>query len=472
MVSLPPTGPPLRCYTQRVSIPRLNTLAPQALGGLLCRALAGGSDPAAAGLTQRRIEHLQGANTETQQLLSTRRAEVGIAAARELEARRAARQSELDLELFESEAPAVPRRRLLGPKPTPEQQASEQRRRELKALAGRDAAQAAGTEQQSQALSVEIKELEGRQRGTRDERERLTTELRGQLAGRALNLAAAGQAPLARELLTETRRVVRGDLMIATLMVLVELLDGGVEGALPALGELKTIFGQHHEPVERLLASLLAVARGRPLSRQELGVFTAEQFSAPAFFHLYQLVRVLAGWDFDEAALAGTPLAETLGLLRLQLRAGDDDAADELPAMLQLAASADTTDLIGRTLIANILLLRGETALIMRAAGIDLAALRPPRRARERWPDLDSLLGAAPTQWPAALVVPWRIALGCHVLLGARGKAPPELLAAWLEESYNWPKSDFYWWTLARVKGDEALLSNLSGEPGQLVAVA
>ncbi len=452
-------------------MPRLNALAPQALGGLLCRALAGGSDPAAAGLTQRRLEHLQGTQTETQQLLSTRRAEVEIAAARELETRRAARQSQLDLELFESEAPAPPQRRLLGPKPTAEQQAAEQRRRELKALAGRDAAQAADSEQRSRTLADDIKELEGRQTGTREERERLTAELRGQLAARALNLAAAGQAPLARELLGETRRVVRGDLMIATLLVLVELLDGGVEGALPALGELKTIFGQHHEPVERLLASLLAVVRGRPLSRQELGVYSAEQFSAPAFFQLYQLVRVLAGWDFDEAALAGTPLCETLGLLRLHLLADDDGAADQ-PAAAELAARADTADLIGRTLIANTLLGRGETGLIMRAAGIDLTTLSPPRRARERWPSLDSVLGAPPTQWPAALVVPWRITLGCHVLLSARDQAPPELLAAWLEESYNWPKSDFYWWTLARVRGDEGLLGNLSGAPGQLVAVA
>jgi hypothetical protein len=48
---------------------------------------------------------------------------------------------------------------------------------------------------------------------------------------------------------------------------------------------------------------------------------------------------------------------------------------------------------------------------------------------------------------------------------------PQEQLAGWLDESYGWPKDDFYWWTLAQLKRDESLTRNFRQDPGQLFTV-
>ena len=72
---------------------------------------------------------------------------------------------------------------------------------------------------------------------------------------------------------------------------------------------------------------------------------------------------------------------------------------------------------------------------------------------------------------PEKLNEGWQNALACFALLGAKESAPQVVFDAWLEESYNWPKSDLYWWVLAEAKQDKALLKNISGSPTELYTV-
>lgn len=460
-------------------MPQLNLPAPEALSGLLYRVLAGSADPAEAGLSRRGLEQLQDERTTLMQEVSSLRAEVEILAAQAAKARHAANQARLDVELFERQAPPPPKRGLLKRKGTPEQQAAQQQRARLNALAAREAEDFALIANQEAAQRQALSQLETMLEHLQVQRARQARQMQEQLAARVLNLAAAGQSAEALRLLDETRQLVRGDMMAAALAVMVALLNGGLDAALPVLGQFRTVFSQQGESVGRVLSALLAVTRGRPLKRQELGLLPAENLPTPAFLRLYQLVRVLAGWDYDEAALGGHPGADLLFFISEYIsdgrhtgQAGTDQARDRRASLELAARAAESSDLIVRAIAALLLLRRGEPELVRQAAGIDPAAIPPPQGRRGAWPRLWELLGEPPAAWPAALDAPWRAVLACLVLLTARDAAAPELFAAWLAESYNWPKSDFYWWTLAELKGDRALLTNLTQDPGQLVGVA
>jgi hypothetical protein len=460
-------------------MPQLNLLAPAALGGLLYRVLAGTADPAEAELTRRSLEQLQEQRTGLLQEISSLRAEVEILSAQAYKARQAANQARLDVELFERQTPPRPKRGLLNRKLSPDQQATEQQRAQLHTIAGRNASDHEQAACQERKQRQTLAQLEESLKQLQLERHQQATLMQDQLAARVLNLTAAGQGEEALLLLEETRRLVRGDMMAVALTVIVALLTGGLEAALPVLGQFRTVFSQQGESVSRVLSALLAVSRGRQLKRQELGLLPAENLPTPAFFRLYQLVRVLAGWDYDAPALAGHPAGPLLSILGEYIsdNRGSADSAGEQTHGLRSAAelsnwSEQSGDLIVRVLCAMLLRRRGELALIPQAAGLDPPSIEPPKRPGGAWPSLWGMLGEPPAAWPRALDAPWRAVLASLALLGVRESAPKELFEAWLAESYNWPKSDLYWWTLSQVRDDQALLTNLSGDPAQLVSVA
>jgi len=458
------------CYTQPVLQPRLNLLAPAALTGLLHRVLAGNADPAEAELTRRSLEQLQEERTELMKEISSLRADVDILNAQAAKTRHDAKQAQLDLELFERQAPAPPKRGLLQRRLTPDQQTAEQQRAQLRAIAQRNAIEQEAVAKQELTQRRTLEQLEQMIGHLMAQRSAQSSTMQEQLAARVLNLVAAGHAEEAHFVLEDTRRLLRGDMMVALLHVVAALLTGGVEAALPVFGEFRLVFSQQGETLSRVLSALLAVSRGRQLNRQELGLLPAANFSAPAFFRLYQLVRVLAGWDYDAAAVTDHPSAPTLFIVSEYLRsatAPDQDGAQEIAEW-----SAQSGDLIDRTIGAMLLSSWGAQGLIPRAAGVDPHAIDAPQRPTEQWPRLWDLLGEEPAAWPRALDTPWRASLACLVLRSVRDSAPVELFDAWLAESYNWPKTDFYWWTLARIKADDSLLTSLTGAGGQLVSVA
>ena len=110
--------------------------------------------------------------------------------------------------------------------------------------------------------------------------------------------------------------------------------------------------------------------------------------------------------------------------------------------------------------------------LIPQAAGLDLEAIPAPRHATDTWPALVPLLAMAEPAWPGALTPVLAYALACHVLCRAQRSAPGPLYETWLAESYGWPKTDLYWWTLALCRADLNMLSNIQGQAGELFSVA
>jgi len=455
-----------------VTVPRLNFASPAILTGLACRSLGGAADPTAAELTQRRLEQLQAQHTELLKALSALKADLGIAAANELQANHHARQAELDLEIFEQQYPAPPPRRgLFKPRLTPEQQQIERRRAELAALAANLRAEAGHVAKQVKHTGELLKHSEEQLAWTLNERKQLNNLFEEQLAVYILNMVAAGQYSRVPPILTKLRPLARGSGMLALLAVLAALLGEGVETALPELGDKKTVLNQHPDPLDKLLAALIAIVRGRQLTRQELGTFASESFQSPAFLRLYQLVRVLAGWDYDEQSPAIGYLAPTLYAIS-QYQAAVSGAGDRLRPLEETAEwAAESKDIVVQVICGQLLLAADRPELIPRAAGIDWTAIRPPKR-RGRWPELMSFFEDAPSAWPASLVESWRAALCCQVLLAAKQQAPPELYEQWLAESYNWPKSDFYWWTLATVKEEPTLLREIRGDIRQFIRVA
>ena len=219
-----------------------------------------------------------------------------------------------------------------------------------------------------------------------------------------------------------------------------------------------------------VLGALIGLAHQETLSRRDTGTFPAEMFTTASFRRLYQLVRVLAGWNFDEDSMSGDPFAATLWVLRehIAVRLPGDDWLPMPPD--KLASWAGATEPVVQTIAANTLLLHDCPHLIHTAAALDYTRFAPPVRKRDRWPELMPLL-ASPPAWPAGLATQWRAALACHILAGSRETAPAALYEAWLTESYNWPKGDLYWWTLSELKRDALLRYNLSPDSSQLFTV-
>jgi hypothetical protein len=490
-------------------LPRINLLARTALPGLLYRALAGEADGGSAPLTQRRIELLQAELTQLTARLSTLRADLSIAQDKASAARRNATQAQLDWRLF-MERYEEPRRGLLR-RLTPQQQEAERRRAELEAIAAHEQQQSDSLAERAQALSAELLAVEARLKEARSERAVHGGELGEQLAAHTLGLIAAGQSELARDALDDARREVRGDVQVAVLLVFSELLKHGdryeVTAARAMLDSLEPVFTQQPDGTARTLALLLAVLEGRHLKPAELGLLGPGNFNAAAHYRLYQLVLVLAGGKADSAdvpppwfgtlelcvaacsAVEAQPLSGTGALAREPSASGNEPQPAHAvravkdsegysgqitcegaratgmvgPSTDDLLSAFESEDVVRMVLAAAALLLRGELELLpQRSAWI-------ARLAEERQPLLASLPAHIPA-WPQALAQPWNTALACFVLLalymdrsGTHG-----VFGRWREESYGWPKSDLYWWMLATLGDDPALLRNLTGGPGEL----
>jgi hypothetical protein len=441
--------------------------------GLCYRALAGSADPGAAELTARRIEHAQAGYSEAFARVSSLRGDLTTAQHKATEAQREARQAELDLQLYDEAHPPPPKRRgLLAPRLTQQQSEETRQRAALHITADLLAREArekrAAVEQVTRQLAtVDAEVASGRQL-----RDSLGVQLQSELAASALDRLAAGHADEAQRQLADARRLIRGDLMTAVLLVLVALFGEGDAAARAALIELRTIFAQHNDPLPRVLEALIALHGGARPGLSALGLPGADQFSQRAHYNLYLLAATLGGLHGHEALPADDPLAPTLqvlaqlvGWMDAQQRGPEPEMKYlPAPALAELAAGGDA---LLKLLCAHLLLQRGELGLIAPAAGIDLAALKPPRKRNEQWPGLLALVAAQPlTAWPRPLAARVQAALACHVLLAAQESAPPPLCEAWLAESYGWPKDYFYWWTLATLKQDPALLRNAAGEPG------
>jgi hypothetical protein len=452
----------------------LNLRAREALLGLAYRALAGEAAPDNAALTQRRIELLQASETEILARCSALRTDTRLAKERSQTARRGAESAALDLRLFDEQHPPPPRRRglLSAPRLSPAQQEFQRKRAELEAVVGQATSRADEEAANAGAIAHRLNEAESELEQVRDQRSAYAGQLRDELAGRVLGQLAAGQTAEAGETLASVRRVMRGDLMVGVLLVLSALLTQGGTKALETLAELKTIFSQHTDPVGRVLEGLVAWHGGGAVSQQGPGLFTGDHFSVHAHFRFYRLVRVLSGLPAEEHPLGTGTFGPTLWITQEYMRRGGP-VEDRPYTLLQLSSWAARQDVVVRVIAVQMLLEWGETRLVLGAAGINPAELRPPRRRSERWPTLRDLLAAqALTSWPAALTPLWIAALACQVLRGAQGHVPEELFEAWVAESYDWPKSDHYWWTLSQAKDDPALLGKVTGAEDELFAVA
>lgn len=452
--------------------PAFNFASPLALTGLCYRALAADADPQQATITMRRLDHVRMADTGLLESRSTLRSDVDILAQKELDAREEAQRLALDLRLYnEAYPPAARKRGLLGKRPTPEQQAHEAKRRELIMLAEQAGQLARERRQQLDAARRQLEETSGGQAEVDTARAEILAQLQEQLAAQVLSLLAAGDTAGAQRALELQRQNVRGQLMVGVLHVLTAWLGEGADAARAALLDMRSIFSQYPDPAVRTLEGLLIVSGGEPLSAQELGLSTRDSFTLPGLGRLYQLLRVLAGRAPDEQSLAGDAFYPALWIIhqyKLALRGEEDKVLAPVP-LAQWAAGGDT---VVRALACNLLLRIGADALIPLAAGVDINSVQPPRRANETWPPLLKLLPHHIPAWPSAHAAAWQAALACHVLYSASEQAPAPLYESWLAESYGWPKSDMYWWTLAMVKKDMQLLANVSGAESELLAVA
>lgn len=449
-------------------LPRPGFMQKSWLLGLCYRALAGDADPAAAALTARRIEHVRVEQTELLKRVSELKGSHAIAEDKALQARREAAQAALDLRIFEERNPPLPKPRgLRKRKPTPEEAAVERQRAEAVELQSSLEREAQAQAARALAYSKELVQLEARRQQAQDTRAQLEAALRGEMASWVLGLAAAGEMGEAWDHLEEMRRLLRGELAVATLFSLLEVVQTGLDGLKYALAEMKPIFEQYKDPLPRILSALAALTAGTPASRLDLGLHTRDSFSQPGHFRLYQLTATLAGWQPDDDEADGDSLLPTLRALGLCLR--DETAVKAtLPEEDQTVIQADPVLML---LNANLLLRAGKAAEVL-----ELLRLEPehfvPRRRRETPPTLLETLAAQPVPaWPPALVPVVHTALAGHALLAAMAVKNAWPLADWLKESYGWPKDGFLWWVLATVKEDQALLRNLDGAEQGLFTV-
>jgi len=457
-----------------VELPPLNLLSRPLLLGLIYRALAGGQDGTQAALTLRRLEHLQLEQTELTTQRSMLSTDVELTQQKAAEAKRAAQQAQLDLQLFSEQHPPPPRRRttLGAGRAQLEQEHKLERERTLLESTAQDAGTSAKEfSAHLEHLRERREQAEQAQAALSKQREQWEHQLAEQLAAQVLALIAEENYEEAESVLAEARKQVRGNLMVATLLVLCALYRSGAATARSMLNELRSIFDQHPDPLRRVLQGVIALTQNEPETSPIL--LDAAQFTHRAHYRLHLVVQVLRGRLLDEDALRGDPLHPTLWVLHEYARLKQPVASHTPSPATTLAEWAAKADLIERALAAAVLAARDEPALIPAAAGIAFDALKPPRRKNESWPELMALLSVIPQPaWPAALTPEWRTALACLLLLAAREYAPAPLYEQWLAESYNWPKTDLYWWTLARLKDDPALAGNIHSDSEQLFSVA
>lgn len=453
------------------AFPRLELRCAPLLLGLTYRALAGAADPQAAPLTQRRLEHLQAAATELLAQVSALKTDVQVALDKARAAQQDAQKAQLDLQLLAEQQPPAPSKRgWRVAKPTPAEAEAERQRSQLEAharLLAETAHKLNDTcNKSTQALAIREQELAAAQQ----QRAQLVQTLQEQLAAHALELTARGQHAEARTLLSDARRLVRGDLMTAVLLTLTALFTGGADAARAALMELKTIFGQHRDPLPRMLEALIRWLEGQPLGPAELGAFGAEQFSQPAFYRLYLLLHALAGQRASEQLPRSSPFAAAL--FAVEQHGASTGNAPWLgdAALLKWAQSQDAWH---RLLALNALREpQNHAGQALAVAGIDVDQLRQPPKRRQAVPELLSLVRALPLPaWPPALSGRVYCALACHALWLLATLPDSPLLRQFIEQSYGWPKDHLYWWTLAAVQHDSSLTRNVTADPGGMELV-
>jgi len=441
---------------------------------LLHRALAAGADGSEAPLQLRRIELCRDEQTEALKQVSEFSASLEILREKARDAKRRTQQAGIDLRLHEDSRPAAAKRGLFGPRQSPEQRAHAAQQKRMAFLAEQFARE---SDAAAKALAVcEARLLQARERlsAAQSTQAGLAADLHPQLAASVLTGLMQAQSTAgenAAELLSQARQVARGDLMAGSLLVLAALFgqpeyaDGPAQ-ARNLLRELQVLFSQHSDPVERNLSALIqlvessqSISAPRP-SLSELGLLTEGNFSVSQHHRLYLLLLVLCGQDQGAGRSQSDPqYAALLGLLARHLARG----AEPEPGVGTLPAE---TPLLERVLLAALLIDPSKQHLLAAAAGVGLDSLAQPKGRSARWPALWDIVAAIPADpWPEAALNTWRSALACLLLLAARSSVQPGLYQQWLEESYGWPKDDFYWWTLSTLKADPALLRNLSEQP-------
>jgi hypothetical protein len=433
------------------AVPTLNLLSRPALLGLVYRALAGMADGGDAPLTLRRIEQLQAELTMLLQRQSELKATQGIAAEHAAKARKSAGQSQLDLRIF-NESYVPPKRGFLK-RLTPAERAQERKLAELEAIAAHEREQAEQLAERQQLVTSDLLLVESELKEARADRDALLGNFEEQLAAHVLELIAQARPDEAGDVLETARRDVRGSIAVGALLVLVELCappELNPAEARRMLASLEPLFAQAQDATPRALALLLRLAEGGRVTQSELGLLASGNFRSAALYRLYQLITVLAGGGVDpqdESPWAGT--------LRLCLPQQSTD---------DLLAAFDSEDTVRITLAAAGLLANDELAQLW---DTDWAQDLPQRSSL-----IEQLSDPVPA-WPVGLVTPWAAALSCLTLLAlymAEGGRSGQY-GRWLQDSYGWPKDDLYWWMLATLKDDPALLKNATGSGAQLLRV-
>jgi hypothetical protein len=444
-----------------------------ALLGLLHRAIAGSAHPARADITRRRIEQLQVQRTEFLKERSSLSTDVMTAQTRYKIALESAREARLDVQIYceNTPDPGDTRLSLLGRRPGPRSLAWAAQRERLAMLAGQD-------EEEAEEYAGICKEIEARLQELTEQSDKLEQDyrglldtMRGQLAAWVLLQYTGHDAGGAGEQLAKYRRLLRGELSVAVLLVLCNLLENGPQAALTELGDLAMIWEQHSDPLRPVLAALLSCLRDGNIGRREAGMYRREQFSQPGHWNLYRLTRVLGGWPVDMEHVDESGFSATLWALEQVLLTQAPPADWQAQNASGLADWSSGADSVIQLMCCLALWQRGETALIPEAAGLPFAEIPFPEKRGSSWPALYTSLSMRPlSAWPEPLGGAVWSELSCLVLLAAKRHAPDALYRHWLTESYNWPKSPLFWWSMAQLQEDPALLRRIEESPMGLIA--
>lgn len=439
----------------------------------LCQQALGAGPVSAEGLPGapellRRIEQTQARLTEALKQSSEARASLGILSDKLAEARRRVQTACADVNIHDRDSPPPHKRRLFGPKPTKEQAAHRKQREALAAKLKEAEAALASLETEQQRVSAAFDGAQKLRQAAEQERLGWISSLQLRLAQEVICALMPGGAGgrAAQDLLEQARRIVRGDPVVGVVSVLAALFGAesrtqGAHGARDMLGNLRGLFEQHPGPYERVLLAFIAlVASGgeqRP-SLAEIGIYRPDDFASTGLFSFYLLTRALGGLNFDPPRAL---LSDRFGKV-LELVAGCIGDSSTQPSLLP-EESAHSPSLPESVLYSNLLLAAGRQAEIPAAIGIDLAALPAPKQRGGNYPALLGLCDKLPSPaWPAETLALWRSLLALHLLCAARSLPLGGAYAQWLDESYGWPKSAFYWRTLAWLKDDESLLRNIA----------
>lgn len=455
-----------------MGLPRINLLCPSAFAGFCFRALAGTAKAANAALTTRKLENLQSAKTEAMLKLSALKSDIQIAGQRLVSLGQEAEDAKLDRRIFNDkhQAPA-PRKGIFSRRLSPEQKATEGHRRELEQIS-KQCKEAASAQKDSAAkLAKELKKQDKALRKILEKQAKKTGQLSSQVAAEVINKVIAGDADSARGRLASLRQLSRGNLMLGVLCVIVELLAEGPSAAKKALKDARLIFEQHTDSIVPVLEGLVDVVDGKAKLEKNPCAYNIN-FSSEEFYFLAELAAVLGGFGPENTELESPPFLTMVGAI-YQSKYPDLPADDwALFPEKYMAEIACMSDLVVETLVCSSFLVPNKRLWLLSAAGLAQIKFFDPSTPYESTrPLLDIIKSHDNPAWPKALTKPWQLSMASMALLGAYTNAPEDIFEQWLDESYNWPKCDLYWWVLSEIKQDKALLQNISGSPTELFTV-